>query len=153
MKTLRNPAEKQELLRRIASVQASSPRLWGKMSAHQMICHLADGYRLYLGEKKAEPVSFPVPKWLMGAIAIYMPMPWPHGIKTMPELDQQGGGGTPPEDFARDTNELRRLIERFTNAPKDYRWPEHPSLGKFSYSGWMRLGWRHSDHHLRQFGA
>lgn len=153
MKTLRNPADKQELLARIARIQSTTERRWGSMSAHQMICHLSDGFRLYLGEKKAEPVFSPIPKWLMGIVAIYMPIPWPHGIKTMPELEQQGGGGTPPVEFTGDVNELRSLLERFATVPKDFPWPEHPSLGKFSYRGWMRLGWRHCDHHLRQFGA
>jgi hypothetical protein len=53
MKSLRNPREKEELLLRLERIQPSSERLWGAMSAHQMICHLADGYRLYMGEIKA----------------------------------------------------------------------------------------------------
>ncbi|HLK05251.1 MAG TPA: hypothetical protein VKT53_12490 [Candidatus Acidoferrum sp.] len=153
MKSLRHPAQQQEILRRVHLIQPSTERLWGSMSSHQMICHLSDGFRLYMGEKKAQTVASPMPKWLMATIAIYMPFPWPHGVKTMRELDQQAGGGTPPEEFTRDQSELRSLIDRFINLPRDFAWPEHPSLGKFSYNGWMRLAYRHCDHHLRQFGG
>jgi DinB family protein len=155
MKTLRNPAEKQELLRRIASVQASTPRLWGKMSAHQMICHLADGYRLYLGDLHGEPHPAPAfVKAIVKTVVVYVPLQWPKGrIPTLPSLDQAAGRGTAPVEFARDTAALCDLLERFTRVPQDFRFNPHPGLGAMSYSQWMRLGYLHSDHHLRQFGA
>jgi hypothetical protein len=46
MKTLRNLADKEEILRRLNTVQPASQRRWGSMSAHNMICHLSDGFRL-----------------------------------------------------------------------------------------------------------
>jgi hypothetical protein len=32
-------------------------------------------------------------------------------------------------------------------------WPPHPILGRLSRGQWMRWGYRHMDHHLRQFGV
>lgn len=155
MKTLRNSADKQELLARIASVQPSSPRLWGKMSAHQMICHIADGYRLYLGEITGEPHPAPAfIKAMVRTVVVYVPLHWPKGrIPTLPSLDQVAGGGTAPGDFAKDAAALCDLLERFTLVPKDFRFNPHPGLGAMTYSQWMRLGYLHADHHLRQFGA
>ena len=33
------------------------------------------------------------------------------------------------------------------------RWPEHPFFGPLTRKDWGVLGYRHSDHHLRQFDA
>ena len=154
MKSLRNLVDKQELLQRIQRVQPTSKRLWGKMSAHQMICHLADGYRLYLGEIPVEPIpSLAIVKALIRTIALYAPVPWPRGrVPTLPAIDQVAGGWTSPSEFAKDVNGLYAMLERFVGIPQSYHW-RHPGLGLLSYSQVMRLGYLHADHHLRQFGA
>jgi hypothetical protein len=46
MKTLINSNDKAEVLARLQSVHPATPRRGGKMSAHQMVGHLADGFRL-----------------------------------------------------------------------------------------------------------
>jgi len=152
MKSLRNLVDKQELLQRIQRVQPTSKRLWGKMSAHQMVCHLADGYRLYLGEIPAEPVPSPaIVKAMIRTLALYAP--WPRGkVPTLPAIDQVDGTGTSPVEFAKDVTGLFDILDRFTQIPQNYHW-RHPGLGLLSYSQLMRLGYLHADHHLRQFGA
>jgi len=153
MKSLSNPDDKAELVRRLRSVRPESKRRWGKMTPHQMICHLSDGYLVYSGEKK---VAFPrlyLPRPLLRWFAVWVPLPWPHGFPTAPELDQQAGGGTPPLEFERDARELERLIERFAQLPADHSWPAHPAFGRMSPAEWMRLGYLHADHHFRQFSA
>ena len=152
MKSLRNASDKAEILRRLESVQPSSQRRWGRMSAHNMICHLSDGFRLYMGDRPAKPAPVPAPRLLLKWVALWAPIPWPHGFQTFPELDQQAGG-TPPGDFARDMQELRNLIERFTQPPGKFSSAPHPHFGHLTGTEWMRLGYLHSDHHLRQFGA
>jgi hypothetical protein len=152
MKTLLNPADKQEILRRLDTIQPTSQRRWGSMSVHNMICHLSDGFRLYMGERPAEPVSVPLPRVLVKWFALWAPVQWPQGFKTAPELDQQEGG-TPPAEFAADTSDLRALIERFTRKPADYVPKPHPHFGSLTEREWKRLAYLHADHHLRQFGA
>ena len=153
MKNLRNAKDKEEIARRIASVRPDSSRLWGRMSAHQMICHLSDGFRMYMGEKKVAPAGGIYPSKVLRWIALWAPMQWPHGFKTMPELDQEGGGGTSPVEFARDARELQNLVERFVKQPRDFSWQAHPHFGEMNERDWMRLAYLHADHHLRQFGA
>jgi hypothetical protein len=152
MKTLRNPSDKAEILNRLQSIQPTSERRWGSMSVHSMICHLSDGFRLYMGDRPAKPVPVPAPRLLLKWVALWAPFPWPHGFKTMPELDQQAGG-TRPAGFASDMQELRNLIERFTQPPGRFSSEPHPHFGHLTKTEWMRLGYLHADHHLRQFGA
>jgi hypothetical protein len=153
MKSLANPKDKEEILRRLGLIQPSTPRKWGKMSAHQMICHLRDGCKMYIGERKVKPARRgSVPPVLLRWFAIWAPVPWPRGFPTVPELDQQGGG-TPPVQFETDMRELRELINRLARKPRDFEWQPHPQFGRMSEASWMRLAYLHAHHHLRQFGA
>lgn len=152
MKTLANPKDKDEILRRLQAIGPASRRRWGEMSAHQMICHLSDAFRSGMGEKDASPARTPIPRNLFRWIALWFPLPWPHGVRAPREWDQKIAG-TPPGKFEDDLGELRELLDRFTRQPRDFEWAFHPYFGRMSDAEWMRLGYRHLDHHLRQFGA
>ncbi len=152
MKTLLNSKDKEEIIARLQAVRPTSPRLWGKMSSHQMVCHLTDGFRMYMGLKPVSAARLPYPRSLVKWIALWAPIPWPKGFKTVPELDQQAGG-TPPAVFDNDVRELRSLVDRFTRQPRSFEWQPHPHFGQMSDREWMRLAYLHVDHHLRQFGA
>lgn len=152
MKTLLNARDKDEVLARLQRIGPASSRLWGKMSAHQMVCHLSDGFRMYMGLKIVASAGFPYPSKLLKSFALWAPISWPKGFKSVPELDQRSGG-TPPGEFDRDVSELRRLADHFTRQPRDYQWQPHPHFGQMTETEWMRLAYLHMDHHLRQFGA
>jgi uncharacterized protein DUF1569 len=151
-KTLGNPSDKQEILRRLQVIQPTSQRRWGKMSAHQMVCHLSDSYRMFMSQKTVSPAPVPYPRPVLRWFALWVPIPWPRGFKAVPELDQQIGG-TSPVEFEADMRELHQLLDRFTRRPKDFQPQSHPHFGQLSDEEWMRLGYLHPDHHLRQFGA
>ena len=87
-------------------------------------------------------------KW----IALYVPLAWPAGIPTRPEIDQELGG-TKPVDFAQDVAQLEALLEYITTQPRAFDWQLHPIFGEMSESACLRWGYLHVDHHLRQFGA
>ncbi len=87
-------------------------------------------------------------KW----IALYAPMRWPKGLPTRPEVEQ-GAGGTPPVDFDLDRASLVSVIERFGDASRSLPCHSHPLLGDMRDSQWLRWGYLHADHHLRQFGV
>lgn len=154
--TLANPADKQQIVARLRKIQPTSTPLWGKMTAPQMICHLADSFRVTIGEKpwSLERVSvtpIPMPDWFVKWVAFQVPLRWPRGTPTRPEVDPEKNG-TPPAEFATDLNELLRLLERFTGRPRDLEWQPHPIFGCMTENEWMRWGYLHMDHHLRQFG-
>jgi hypothetical protein len=122
------------------------------MSAHQMVCHLADGFRMVLGQKSVDPDNSFFTRTLLKWVALYGPLPWPPGILTRPELDQLAGG-TRPVAFAADVAELETLMDRFTADPAQLDCRSHPFFGTMSTAAWLRWGYLHMNHHLRQFGA
>lgn len=152
MNTLANLQDKQTLLGRLARVRSDSPRSWGKMSASQMVCHLSDGFRLALQQKPVAALDSFLTRNLVKPIALWTPLPWPHGIKTPPEVDQQIGG-TSPSEFERDRQELAGLLERFASQPASLASSRHPIFAAMSVKDWMRWGYLHVDHHLRQFSC
>jgi hypothetical protein len=117
-----------------------------------MICHLADSFRGVMGEKPLSEAPSRVPRKFIKWIALDVPLHWPKGLQTRPEMDQEHGG-TPPAEFAADVHELQRLFERFVRSPREFSRQPHPIFGPMSERDWMRWGYLHMDHHLRQFGA
>lgn len=151
MKTFLDSAVTADTVNRLRRLQPSAARLWGKMNAHQMVCHLGDSFRLGLGERDASPASGVLQRTVLKTIALRLPLPWPKGIQTRPEVDQQLGG-TPPVEFATDKFELIATIGRFARSGRDFQFAIHPFFGAMSEWEWMRWGYLHADHHLRQFG-
>jgi len=150
MKSFLNPNDKKEILERLREVLPDSQRRWGKMTSHQMICHLSDSFRLSLGERSAGSVENFLTRSALKWVALYSPLPWVRGVPTRPEMDQQAGG-TKPVEFERDKRELEILIERFIERPEGFESARHPFFGKMTEFEWMRWGYLHCDHHLRQF--
>jgi Protein of unknown function (DUF1569) len=153
MQSLSNAADREIILKRIAALQSTSPRKWGRMNVNQMICHLNDSFKVGLGERAASSATGFAHRTLVKWIALWLPIPWPKGLPTRPEIEQ-GVGGTPPAEFERDRTEMLKLIERFCefrDAPKRPR--VHPIFGELREDEWLRWGYLHADHHLRQFGA
>ncbi len=73
-------ADKTEILTRLRALRPDSARRWGRMSAHQMVCHLSDAFRMATGER---PETRPRP-----AAAVdremdraRLPVRWPTGIR------------------------------------------------------------------------
>jgi hypothetical protein len=79
-------------------------------------------------------------------------VPWPAGIPTSPEIDQEGGG-TRPVDFTADVGQVEALLELVTAPTRSLGRQPHPTFGAMSEAAWLRWGYVHTDHHLRQFGA
>jgi hypothetical protein len=152
MRTLARRADKEELFRRIRSLRPDSPRRWGRMSAHHMVCHLSDACRMATGQKAVTPSTSVTKRTIVKWIALYVPLRWPPGIPTSPEIDQQGGGRAPAE-FAADVEDLLAQMEAIARDPRALEGRVHPIFGRISSRGWLRWAYLHADHHLRQFGA
>jgi hypothetical protein len=119
------------------------------MTAPQMVCHLKDSFRVAMGEKYASPAGSWLQRTFIKWVALHTPLQWPPGVPTRPEIEQ-GRGGTPPAEWESDRAELVELIDGFRERRA---FAEHPAFGKLSRSEWLIWGYRHVDHHLRQFGV
>jgi uncharacterized protein DUF1569 len=148
-RSLREPANVDELSRRLATLMPDSPRQWGTMTSHQMVCHLSDAFLTVLGERSAASKETLLSRTVVKWIAIHSKLPWPHGVPTMPEVDQKIGG-TKPVEFERDRRQVLDLLLRFVKA--DTRYGRHPGFGAMTRDEWLLWGYGHVDHHLRQFG-
>ena len=152
MKTLAHERDRAEIARRLTTIRPDGRALWGKMSAHQMVCHLSDSFRMALGRKTAKNVGGVLQRTVVKWIALYVPVRWPTELVTVPEVDQRVGG-TAPVEFAADLADLSELFELFTNRTREdgIERPPHPIFGRMSNATWLRWGYLHTDHHLRQF--
>jgi hypothetical protein len=151
VRTLAHQSDVDDLLRRLQTVGPDSAARWGRMSAHQMICHLSDAMRVAAGQKTASAASGLAQRTIVKWIAIYLPVRWPPGIPTRPEIDQLAGG-TKPQNFAKDVEDVATRLRNFVEQPPANR-PPHPIFGPLSRKAWLRWAYLHTDHHLRQFGA
>ena len=149
MKTLANPQDAREIIERLQSLSPGDTRRWGKMSVGEAVCHLRESYRTALGERSVAPLKMPIPGRAIKFIALSLPVRWLQGSPTLPEIEA-GKGLMPPAAFEQDHAELLAAHDRFIAMSENRH--THPIFGSMQPSDWMRWGYLHTDHHLRQFG-
>jgi hypothetical protein len=147
---LSDPEEFNALEERLAFLLPDSPPQWGSMSSGGMICHLCDSFLFALGERPAKNVSNIFSRTFVRWLALHTPVEWPKNVSTIPEIDQRIGG-TPPVSLDSDRTHLLTLMGRFVK--NGVARPPHPIFGSLTEKEWQHWGWRHVDHHLRQFGV
>ena len=149
MKTIYNPGDRDSLLSRIASLQPGATRLWGKMTAAQMLAHLviavddAAGGRAFKQSLLGRLVTPLIRSSIFGE------KPFGKNAPTHPTYVVSGAG-----DFEAARGRLAQLVGRLADegpAVADGR--VHPFFGRLTGAEWGVLIHKHVDHHLRQFGA
>jgi len=100
MKSLMNAADLGSILERLSRVTPNSQRQWGTMTPNQMFCHLTDSFGGVIGERPMEMRDSLVARTFMKWFALYVPLPWPKGIKTGKYADQTGAGRRQPSLIA-----------------------------------------------------
>src|SRR5262249_30018424 len=144
MKTIARERNLAELIGRLNTIQPTSQRRWGRMTAHQMVCHVGDCCRMATGEKRVAPASSVLHRTVIKWIALYAPLQWRPGIVTMPEVDQEGGG-TQPGEFVDDLSNAGRQLQALTTRRGGAPWPDHPIFGSMSRRAWLRWAYLHTD--------
>jgi hypothetical protein len=148
---LLNTEDRAALLARLDALGPDATRQWGRMSVGGMLCHLTDAFAMVQPEAAAGFSPRLHERTLMRWIALSTPVPWPRGVPTAPACDQEKDG-TPPAEFDHDRDRLHEAIDRFLRDVDGGRL-FHPLFGSMSRGEWGRWGYRHTDHHLRQFGV
>jgi hypothetical protein len=149
MSTLADSSARAACRERIQRLDPDAAPKWGRMTARQMVCHLNDSFRVGMGEKYASPAGSLLQRTLIKWVALRLPVKWPPRVQTRPEIEQ-GRGGTPPAEWEHDRAELLGLIDSFAGRQT---FGVHPMFGEMSQRDWLTWGYRHVDHHLRQFGV
>ncbi len=149
-RSLEERANAEEIVARLGHIEPASPRQWGTMTPHEMLCHLADSFEGVMGDRAVSRADTVVSRTLVKWIALHTSLPWPHGVPTRPEVNPKANG-TKPAEFERDRQKVLDLLRRFMSPGS--RLVRHPGFGEMSRGEWMLWGYGHVDHHLRQFGV
>ena len=149
MKNLFDPADRESVLERLASLQAGAARQWGKMGVAQMLAHCSAAMEMATGhgpgkQKLIGKIFAPFVKTsLLGE------KPFSRNSPTDPAFIV-----TDERDFEAERDRLTRLVNTFCDAgPEKASACTHSFLGRLEGEQWGVMMYKHLDHHLRQFGA
>src|SRR4051812_42772378 len=84
-KSLSNASAREELLDRMQRLSPEAMARWGKMTAPQMLAHLADWMLMAKGEIRIAPRNKVLRYPPLKQLVIYW-LPFPRGVPTAPEL-------------------------------------------------------------------
>ena len=147
MPSIWDGAARASLVARARTLTPDHQARWGKFSVAGMLAHLNDAALMALDEL---PIQAKAPPFLKIAPVRYLVihvLPFPKGAPTAPELLARCGGA----DLASEQAAFATLVERLAAAPTLAA--RHPAFGTMTRHDWGVLSHRHTDHHLRQFGA
>lgn len=147
MKTIFDQTTREELTRRIGTVNENSKAQWGKMNIYQMLKHCTLWEEMALGKTKYKRAFV---GRLFGKIALKKVLkddaPLTRSTPTLAELRIKGDG-----DVSAEKTKWISLIgeyEHFTDPGFI-----HPFFGKITKEQIGYLAYKHADHHLRQFNS
>ncbi|MDP9348019.1 MAG: hypothetical protein M3P24_02590 [Gemmatimonadota bacterium] len=147
MRCLWDPESVTDVQNRLDRLTPDLQPRWGRLAPHAMVCHLSDALRITLGEISPSPIRsplrYPPLKWL----AVYA-LPMPRGVKS-----PDGFFTTPTTEWDADRAQLVELLGRSAARPAEGPWGVSPLFGTLSKRQWGILNFKHTDHHLRQFGV
>ena len=153
MGSLLNDEDRMTICQRIGSVTSASVPRWGQMDVKAMLTHLKRSALMALGELpvacKSKRVfqAFPIKHLILHVV------PFPKGAPTAPELLVHELLVLDAVSFDALRSELVSLMERIGAGPREGGGPAHPLFGRLSFREWGVATYKHTDHHLRQFGA
>ena len=117
------------------------------MTCPQMVVHVTDAFALYTGEMhttgRRTPLQYPPLKQAF----VYL-LPIPKNVPTAPELLARQAG-----EWDAELERLRSTLATFCAQCTRRDWPVHPIFGRLSPRAYGVLAYKHTDHHLRQFGV
>lgn len=147
MNSVWNDGARRDLRARLARLTPATPARWGTFDAPRAVAHLVEAARMAHGDVQIPSVKLPLRFYPIKKLVLYV-LPFPKGAPTAPELLTRV-----PGTWAGDVAALDALIERWGTRTPDEAMPDHPAFGRLTYQDWGVLVYRHTDHHLRQFGV
>jgi Protein of unknown function (DUF1569) len=148
MKNLADFKDAAEIRTRILSLMPSDVHQWGIMNVNQMLCHVRGAYLYALADTPVKFAKGPLPPRVLKFAALKLPTRWPQSTPTLHRL-KIGAPGMVCTTFEQDRDTLLIAFDSFCALTNHTR--PHPFLGSMRHADWMRWGYLHADHHLRQF--
>lgn len=151
MKTIFDPNVREELIGRISSLNIDHQAQWGKMNLCQMLKHNTYWNSWICGTDKKQPYKQEFLGKIFGKIALKKMIkdekPFDKNIPTSSQFQVKETDGDPE-------GEKLKWISA-TKAYENYHNPDfiHDFFGKMTREQIGILVYKHSDHHLRQFGV
>jgi hypothetical protein len=151
IKTVADPDVVRSLKERLGRLRPDSPRRWGTLTPHEMLCHLGDATAMVLRTRPRNAPLIARSRLFVKLVGLWSPIPWPHGRPTNP-MHNPRAEGTRPSDFVHDLTRAVAGLEGIADAVTGELEPAHGLFGTMSLRDWQRWAYRHTNHHLRQFG-
>ncbi|HEY3876163.1 MAG TPA: DUF1569 domain-containing protein [Candidatus Kapabacteria bacterium] len=148
MKTIFEPAIRRELIERVNQLTPKAQRVFGTMRPDQALHHINGALRLYVGEISVPYGTNPF-LTALGKLFTFSPIPIPRGkAQTVPVLMAKE-----TYDLEQEKQHFPSLLEAVAVQQTKTDWPVHPFFGKLSAKQYGKLGYKHTNHHLQQFGV
>jgi hypothetical protein len=147
MKTLANEHDRCEIRARLLSLTKADEPRWGQMKLTQMLVHLREPFLYALSDQSVVPIRFSISPQMVKTFALQLPIAWPKGLPTVPAYRIDVLQVT---SFEEDYAALLAAFDAFCAATSITK--DHPFFDTMSHGDWLRWGYLHPDHHLRQFG-
>ena len=148
MATIFVERQREALLHRVADLTTGSRPRWGTLDVGRMLSHLDLCTQMALGVLVVPPAGkrlftvFPLKPLFLRVL------PFPRRARTANELIGQS-----PESLEAVQKEVIAGIRLLARGPAHGTGPIHPLFGPLSREEWGRLVYKHTNHHLRQFGV
>lgn len=147
MRSILNEGDRAVIVNRLRSLSVSSTGRWGSMGVVSMLQHLHLSARMAVGE-------LPVPSKSKRAFQLFplkhlilYVLPFPKGAPTAAELKPVNAAS-----FEEERTAVLELLERIGSGPTEGIGPAHPLFGPLTWREWGVATYKHTDHHLKQFG-
>ena len=153
MGSVLNETDRTALANRLRSLSPSSTARWGSMDVTGMLKHLRLAALMNTGEyavPSANKRAFQV--FPLKHLILYV-FPFPKGAPTAPELKIENVARGGASSFEEERTALLEVLERIGKGLSEGAGPDHPLFGPLSWREWGVATYKHTDHHLKQFGA
>lgn len=138
-----------ELSDRINQLHTGTSASWGKMNAPQMLAHLNEAFKSSMANQPLKRIFIGRIIGKMAKRSFTGTKPFKQGLPTDKSFIMTG-----EKNFDREKENLLRLMRNFSEGgPTVLTKHKHPFFGSMTVDDWNKLMYRHTDHHLRQFGV
>lgn len=139
----------EKMIERVSRLNKEDQPLWGEMTAAEMLlhCNLCNNQIL---DGTVEPGSHRFKTKLIKLLALYIV---PHFPKHMKSAEKNiTKNAISADSFESEKYSFITTLRKFSADVSITSMP-HPAFGFMNKKEWGIAAWKHTDHHLRQFGV